>query len=123
MENEKLVETVNVHSVEIAKLKEQNKNQDKDIVDLKDTQRMMYEMNTNIKLLVEKIGNTNDDLFEMKGDITGIKSDMSGMKEDINEVKIQADKKDAKKWDKLIWLIIGVVVTAIAGIIKTALGI
>lgn len=123
MENEKLVETVNVHSVEIAKLKEQNKSQDKDIMDLKDTQRMMYEMNTNIKLLVEKIGNTNDDLVEMKGDITGIKSDMSGMKEDINEVKIQADKKDAKKWDKLIWLIIGVVVTAIAGIIKTALGI
>jgi len=117
MENEnKIVERV-------VKLETKSEQHDKDIVDLKDTQRMMYEMNTNIKLLVEKIGNTNDDLVEMKDDITGIKSDMSGMKEDINEVKIQADKKDAKKWDKLIWLIIGVIVTAIAGIIKTALGI
>lgn len=115
-ENSKLIETVAQHTVEIANIKE-------DVVELKDTHRMMYEMNSNIKLLVEKIGNTNEDLVEMKDDITGIKSDMSGMKDDINEVKVQADKKDAKKWDKLVWLIIGVIITAIAGIVKTALGI
>lgn len=117
MENEnKIIERV-------VKLETKSDQHEKDIVELKDTQKMMYEMNSNIKLLVEKIGNTNEDLVEMKDDITGIKSDMSGMKDDINEVKIQADKKDAKKWDKLVWLIIGAIVTIIAGVIKTALGI
>ena len=92
MENEsKIVERV-------VKLETKSEQYGKDIVDLKDTQRMMYEMNTNIKLLVEKIGSTNEEIIEMKDDITGIKCDMSGMKEDINEVKNKDDKKDAKKW-------------------------
>jgi len=109
LENEKIVETVAQHTVEIENIKD-------DIKDLKDTQKMMYEMNTNIKLLVEKIGTTNTE-------ISGIKKDIGDLRCDMDEVKNKSDRKDAKKWDKLIWIIIGAVVMAILGTAFKQIGI
>ena len=109
MENEsKIVERV-------VKLETKAEQHDKDIIDLKDTQRMMYEMNGNIKMLVEKIGSTNEE-------ICGIKNDVGSLREDMNDVKTKADKKDAQKWDKLIWIIIGAVVMAVLGMAFKQIG-
>lgn len=116
MENEsKIVERVVI-------LETKSEQHDKDIVDLKDTQRMMYEMNTNIKLLVEKIGSTNEEIVEIKDDITGIKCDMSGMKEDINEVKNKNDKDDAKKWRNTVKYIATAVLGAIVALVLKQIG-
>ena len=40
----------------------------------------------------------------------------------MNDVKTKADKKDAQKWDKLIWIIIGAVVMAVLGMAFKQIG-
>jgi len=112
LENEKLVEIVAKHGVEIENIKD-------DIDELKDTQKMIYEMNGNIKGLVDKLGNTNNEITELKCDI---KKDIKGLRNDIEEVKNKSDKEDAKKWDKLMWLIAGGIITLLIGMIKNSLG-
>ena len=110
MENEKEIE------ITVAKHCEQLKQHDKDIEKLQDQYQLIYEMNTNIKLLVQQGTTTNKE-------ITEIKDDISGMKIDINEVKTCDSKKDAQSWDKLKWLLIGAVLTAVVGIVRNSLGI
>lgn len=139
MENEKLVETVNEHSVEIAKLKEQNKTQDKDISELKDTTALMYKIATSVELLAkesthtneklekidEKVTNVEKDLSEVKiknNEISEIKDDISGMKKDINKVKCKDDEDDAKKWRGAMKIVGTAVLSAIIGIVLVKIG-
>jgi archaellum component FlaC len=109
MENEsKILETVAQHTVEINNIKE-------DVAELKDTQKMIYEMNSNISRLVDKLGDTNDEIVELKSDM---KKDIGNLRTDMEEVKTQADKKDAKKWNEsvkyIVLFILGAGLTIIA---------
>lgn len=96
MDENKIAEKIAKHDVEIENIKE-------DVCELKDTQKMIYEMNGNIKLLVEKIGTTN-------AEICGIKKDIGDLRSDMDEVKNKDSKKDAKKWDKAVWLVIAALI-------------
>lgn len=139
MENEKLVETVAKHGVEIAKLKEQNKNQDREIYELKDTTALMYKIATSVELLAkesihtnsklekidEKVTNVEKDLSEVKiknNDLSKIKEDISGMKDDINKVKCKDDEDDAKKWRGTMKIVGTAVLGAVIGIVLSKIG-
>lgn len=98
MENEKLVETVNEHSVEIAKLKEQNKTQNKDIEKLQDQGEAIYKLATSVELLAQNSAITNERLEGLDCKIDKVDDKVNKLDKDLNDVKNKNDKEDAKKW-------------------------
>ena len=93
MENEsKIVERV----VKLETISEQH---DKDIVDLKDTTKVLHEMSANIKILALQ-GTTQTKK------INNIECKVEKLDKDLNEVKSKEDKIDAKKWREIIKYII-----------------
>lgn len=98
----------------LIKLDEKVNQHDKRIEKLENQSEIMYKMNTNIELLVQKLGTTNDE-------ISGIKSEVCDLRTDINDVRTKSDKKTAQKWDKFIWLVGGAIIALVAEIVKTAL--
>ena len=109
MEDEKLETVVIRHD-------EQIKTICKDVDALKNQSEAIHQMNVSLQLLVEKLGTTNSE-------ISGIKKDIGDLRIDMNDVKTKSDRKDAKKWDKLIWIIIGAVVMAVLGMAFKQIGI
>lgn len=102
MENEKLVEAVNIHSVEIAKLKEQNKSQDKDIEKLQDQGEAIYKLATSVELLAQNSAITNERLEGLDCKIDKVDDKVNKLDKDLSDVKVQADKKDAQKWREIV---------------------
>ena len=93
MENEsKIVERV-------VKLETKAEQHDKDIVDLKDTTKVLHEMSANIKILALQ-GSTQTKKID------NIECKVEKLDKDLNEVKSKEDKTDAKKWREIIKYII-----------------
>ena len=93
MENEnKVVERV-------AKLETKSDQHDKDIVDLKDTTKVLHEMSANIKILALQ-GSTQTEKID------NIECKVEKLDKDLNEVKHKEDKTDAKKWREIVKYII-----------------
>lgn len=122
MENEKLAETVSNHSVEIAKLKEQNKNQDREIYELKDTTALMYKITTSVELLAKESITTNDNLCKLDTKIDKTNEKVDKLDKDLSEVKNKDDEKDAKKWRGTIKIIGTAILSAIIGIVLAKIG-
>lgn len=122
MENEKLVETVNVHSVEIAKLKEQNKTQNKDIEKLQDQGEAIYKLATSVELLAQNSAITNERLEGLDCKIDKVDDKVNKLDKDLSDVKVQADKEDAKKWRSLVKQILTIVVSVVVGIVLAKIG-
>ena len=122
MENEKLVEAVNIHSVEIAKLKEQNKSQDKDIEKLQDQGEAIYKLATSVELLAQNSAITNERLEGLDCKIDKVDDKVNKLDKDLSEVKNKDDKEDAKKWNSLVKQIITIVVSVVIGIVLAKIG-
>ena len=101
---------------------------EKDITDLKNENKAIYEINTNVRLLAESMKNMQDDVTEFKGDIKNVHADynkldekldneMTNIKKDINEVQQQPYKAKADWWDKVVWLIAGGGISAAVALI------
>ena len=85
---------------------------------LKNENKAIYEINTNVRLLAEHMNTVKTDIAETKENIKEVKvaynemgkkfdTEITEVKDDINEVKTQPVKSKADWWDKVVWLIVG----------------
>lgn len=105
MENEKLIETVAQHTVEIKNIKE-------DVADIKSQNDAIYRLATSVELLAQQGSTTNENIKKLdeslndKIDKVDCKVDkvdnkVNKMDDTIEELKTQPDKKDADKWREI----------------------
>lgn len=101
---------------------------EKEISDLKNESKAIYEINTNVRLLAEGMTAVKDDIAESKEDIKSVKSDysklnekfdkeMSTVKDNLNDVRAMPEKAKAAWYDKVVWLVIGGGLSAVLAII------
>lgn len=109
MENEnKIVERV----VKLETISEQH---DKDIVDLKDTTKVLHEMSANIKILALQ-GTTQTEKID------NIECKVEKLDKDLNEVKSKEDKIDAKKWREIVKYIVIFFVSSVLTLLAKQIG-
>jgi len=118
----------------VVKLETKSEQYDKDIDKLQNQTEAIYKLANSVELLAKQSSITNEKLDDLDvrlnekidgvdSKVNGVDSKVNKLNEEMTDVKTQADKKDARKWDKLMWLIAGVIIATLAGIVKTALGI
>lgn len=125
----------NKYTEEIAIIKSNQNMQDrhiadmeKDIQDLKNENKAIYEINTNVRLLAEGMNTVKNDITEFKDDIKNVRADytkldekvgkeMTDIKKDINDVQNQPDKSKAAWWDKVVWVLVGGTLSALVAIL------
>lgn len=122
MENDKLVETVNEHSVEIAKLKEQNKTQNKDIEKLQDQGEAIYKLATSVELLAQNSAIINERLGDLDCKIDKVDDKVNKLDKDLTDVKNKNDKQDAKKWRNTIKYIATAILGAVVALVLKQIG-
>lgn len=109
MENEsKVVERV-------VKLETKSDQHDKDIVDLKDTTKVLHEMSANIKILALQ-GTTQTEKID------NIECKVEKLDKDLNEVKSKEDKIDAKKWREIVKYIVIFFVSSVLTLFAKQIG-
>lgn len=97
---------------------------EKDVVELKEESKALYEINTNVRLLAESMSSVKNDVADVKITVKDVKDknsqlgtrfeeELDGVREELNEVKNQPNKSKAEWWDKVVWLIVGGGLTAI----------
>ena len=93
------MENENKIAERVVKLETKSEQHDKDIVDLKDTTKVLHEMSANIKILALQ-GSTQTEKID------NIECKVEKLDKDLNEVKHKEDKTDAKKWREIVKYII-----------------
>ena len=97
---------------------------EKDVLELKEESKALYEINTNVRLLAESMSSVKNDVADVKITVKDVKArnsqlgtrfeeELDGVREELNEVKNQPNKSKAEWWDKVVWLIVGGGLTAI----------
>ena len=105
---------------------------EKDVLELKEESKALYEINTNVRLLAESMSSVKNDVADVKITVKDVKArnsqlgtrfeeELDGVREELNEVKNQPNKSKAEWWDKVVWLIVGGGLTAIVTGIITAI--
>lgn len=118
-------------NVEIQNLKIQSGIQDQRLDNMESEMKQLhienkaiYEINTNVRLLAESMTTVKNDVADFKEDIKDVKrensrlgerfdSELNVVKADVNEVRNMPNKVKAAWWDKLAWLVVGGVASAI----------
>ena len=95
MENEKL-------EIIVAKHDEQLKQHDKEIEELKDTTKVLHEMNTNIKILAMQGTTQTEKIENIENKVGKLDTKVEKMDITIEEIKCKPDKVDAKKWREIV---------------------
>lgn len=91
---------------------------EKDVLELKEESKALYEINTNVRLLAESMSSVKNDVADVKITVKDVKAknsqlgtrfeeELDGVREELNEVKNQPNKSKAEWWDKVVWLIVG----------------
>lgn len=91
---------------------------EKDVLELKEESKALYEINTNVRLLAESMSAVKNDVADVKVTVKDVKAknsqlgtrfeeELDGVREELNEVKNQPNKSKAEWWDKVVWLIVG----------------
>jgi len=92
MENEsKIVERV-------VKLEAKSEQHDKDIIDLKDTTKVLHEMSANIKILALQGTVQTEKIDNIECKVGKLDDKVEKMDVTIGEIKCKPDKEDAQKW-------------------------
>jgi len=92
MENEsKIVERV-------VKLESKSEQHDKDIIDLKDTTKVLHEMSANIKILALQGTTQTEKIDNIECKVGKLDDKVEKMDVTIEEIKCKPDKEDAQKW-------------------------
>ena len=105
---------------------------EKDIQDLKNENKAIYEINTNVRLLAEGMNTVKNDINEFKDDIKNVRAEytkldekvgkeVKDIKKDINDVQHQPEKSKAAWWDKVVWLVVGGTLSAIVALLLNRL--
>ena len=104
---------------------------EKDVLELKEESKALYEINTNVRLLAESMSSVKNDVADVKVTVKDVKArntqlgtkfeeELDSVREELNEVKNQPNKSKAEWWDKVVWLIVGGGITAVVtGIISS----
>lgn len=96
---------------------------EKEIEQLHAENKAIYEINTNVKILAEGMSVMKKDVLDVK---EGVKhsnersakldekfdAELDKIKIDVNDIKNNPNKVKAEWWDKIMWLIVGGVVSA-----------
>ena len=90
----------------VARHDEQIKQHDKEIEDLKDTTKVLYEMNTNIKILAMQGTTQTEKIDSIESKVGKLDNKVEKMDITIEEIKCNPDKVDAKKWREIVKYIV-----------------
>lgn len=82
----------------VARHDEQIKQNCKDIEKLQDQGEAIYKLATSVELLAQNSAITNERLEGLDYKIDEVDDKVNKLDKDLSDVKVQADKKDAKKW-------------------------
>ena len=115
MENEKL-ETV------VARHDEQIKQHDKEIEDLKDTTKVLHEMNTNIKILAMQGTTQTEKIDNIESKVGKLDTKVEKMDITIEEIKCKPDKVDAQKWREIVKYIATAILGATVALVLKQIG-
>lgn len=93
-----------------------------DIVEIKNDQKAIYELNSSVKLMVEKMSHMTEKLDDTNSDVKTLNKEMSNVKSQLAEVDVKADKQVAKNWNQVKVAIITAICTLLTtGIIIAAI--
>lgn len=93
-----------------------------DIVEIKNDQKAIYELNSSVKLMVEKMSHMTEKLDDTNSDVKTLNKEMSNVKSQLAEVDVKADKQVAKNWNQIKVAIITAICTLLTtGIIIAAI--
>lgn len=98
----------------VIKAEESTKINKADIAELKANYRLLHEMNTNIQLIAQQNSTTKDDIEEMKENMNTTNQEISLVKEELRATRDTPNQERANKWEKAKWIIVSVVISAIA---------
>ena len=85
-----------------------------DIVEIKNDQKAIYELNSSVKLMVEKMSHMTEKLDDTNSDVKTLNKEMSNVKSQLAEVDVKADKQVAKNWNQIKVAIITAICTLLA---------
>ena len=86
----------------VARHDEQIKQHDKEIEDLKDTTKVLHEMNTNIKILAMQGTTQTEKIDSIESKVGKLDNKVEKMDITIEEIKCKPDKVDAQKWREIV---------------------
>ena len=101
-----------------------------EIRDMKIENKALYELTTSVKLIAQDMSSIKQDITEVKcgqeklsvkmdSEISKVKDEQEKIKYNISEVKFCPTTEKAKSFDKIKWIIISIITTAIiTGIIS-----
>lgn len=93
-----------------------------DIIEIKNDQKAIYELNSSVKLMVEKMSHMTEKLDDTNSDVKTLNKEMSNVKSQLAEVDVKADKQVAKNWNQVKVAIITAICTLLTtGIIIAAI--
>ncbi len=99
----------------VIRLQEQTKQNTEDIKEIKNQTQMIYEINTNIQLLVKQGVDQNCKIDKVEKSVEQLTNDMS-------EVKTKNDKKDADNWNTAVKYVLTAICGAVMAIVLKHIG-
>lgn len=93
-----------------------------DISDIKKEQKAIYDLNSSVKLIAERMGQMKDKMDDTNTDVKTLHKEMASVKSQIAEVDVKADRQVAKNWNQIKVAIITALCTFLAtGIIAAVI--
>ena len=90
----------------VARHDEQIKHHDKEIEDLKDTTKVLHEMNTNIKILAMQGTTQTEKMDNIECKVSELDNKVEKMDVTIEKIKGKPDRIDARKWREIVKYVI-----------------
>lgn len=106
----------------VARHDEQIKQHDKDIIDLKDTTKVLHEMNTNIKILAMQGTTQTEKIESIENKVGKLDNKVEKMDITIEEIKCKPNEEDAKKWRDTIKYITTAILGAVIALVLKQIG-
>ena len=105
---------------------------EKEIEQLHAENKAIYEINTNVKILAEGMSIVKKDVLDVKEDVKQNNAKISKLGEkfdneegkiwdEVSSIKQQPYKAKAAWWDKVVWLVVGGIVSAVVTAVIAAL--
>lgn len=92
-----------------------------DIAAIRKDQKAIYDLNTSVQLMVQKMTNMTEKLDDTNTDVKNLSKEMSDVKTQLAEVDVKADRQVAKNWNQIKVAIITAVCTLLATGVVTAI--
>lgn len=122
--NEQLFEDVQKLKVQDGIHEERLSRAEKEIEQLHIENKAIYEINTNVRMLAESMSSVKQDVQDVKDDVKQnnekiskldekFDSEQQKIKDEVNDLKTVPDRAKAAWWDKIVWLVVGGIVSAV----------